>query len=106
MDSKRRRICSNKGDLHCQLDAKSYISLILTSLGYEDVSNEIKDELESFVQEWMKQFSNTITIKNIDTKVYDVYYIIDCDSRYYIKSTLLIGKCFYAIVHRKKHPPK
>ena len=56
MEEKRRRVISGRSDRMKELDIPAYINLVLTALGYEDVTDDIKEEFIVFIQEWMKEF--------------------------------------------------
>lgn len=65
MESKRRKISSlstRNQDVDSFLDAISYMQVILNSLGYNDVSNSVKEEFASFIHQWIEDLSKTVTV--------------------------------------------
>lgn len=57
------------------LDANEYIHLILTSLGYEDVSDGIKKELVSFVLSWIEQVTKQVSVDDKEIFPYNVRFV-------------------------------
>lgn len=57
------------------LDANEYINLVLTSLGYEDVSDGIKKELVSFVLSWIEQVTKQVSVDDKEILPYNVRFI-------------------------------
>lgn len=57
------------------LDANEYINLVLTSLGYEDVSDGIKKELISFVLSWIEQVTKQVSVDDKEILPYNVRFI-------------------------------
>lgn len=106
MEEKRRRVISGRSDRMKELDIPAYINLVLTALGYEDVTDDIKEEFIVFIQEWMKEFSKTVTIEDNEIRVYDVFVSFDFHHSIYIKFSLCIGMSSYVIVPRRKHLQK
>ena len=77
MEEKRRKVTSGRSEWKKELDIPDYINLVLTALGYEDITQDIKDEFIFFIQEWMKEFSKTVTIQDSEIRVYDVCEFFD-----------------------------
>lgn len=78
MQSKRRRIDgvgSADSFSNRMLDANEYINLVLTSLGYEDVSDGIKKELVSFVLSWIEQVTKQVSVDDKEILPYNVRFI-------------------------------
>lgn len=78
MQSKRRRIDgveSADSFSNRMLDANEYIHLILTSLGYEDVSDGIKKELVSFVLSWIEQVTKQVSVDDKEIFPYNVRFV-------------------------------
>ena len=95
------------------LDANEYMDCILSSLGYDDVSKEIKSEFELFIKQWIEEITKTITIKDTEIILYNVMniYCLHLIDSIYTSSTLFIGKFIHAIVfprnvHRMQSYPQ
>ena len=75
MESKRRKISSlstRNQDEDSFLDSISYIQVILNSLGYNDVSNSVKEEFASFIYQWIEDLSKTVTVGDQNLILFEV----------------------------------
>ena len=75
MESKRRKISSlstRNQDEDSFLDSISYMQVILNSLGYNDVSNSVKEEFTSFIHQWIEDLSKTVTVGDQNLILFEV----------------------------------
>ena len=75
MESKRRKISSlskRNQDEDSFLDSISYMQLILNSLGYNDVSDSVKEEFASFIKQWIEDLSKTVTVGDQNLILFEV----------------------------------
>lgn len=75
MESKRRKISSlstRNQDEDSFLDSISYMQLILNSLGYNDVSDSVKEEFASFINQWIEDLSKTVTVGDQNLILFEV----------------------------------
>ena len=75
MESKRRKISSlstRNQDEDSFLDSISYMQLILNSLGYNDVSDSVKEEFVSFINQWIEDLSKTVTVGDQNLILFEV----------------------------------
>lgn len=78
MQSKRRRIDgveSVDSYSNRMLDANEYINLILTSLGYEEVSDGIKKELIWFIRSWIEQVTKPVPLNDKEFYPFNVRFL-------------------------------
>ena len=82
------------------LDANAYMECILSSLGYDDVSKEIKSEFELFIKQWIEEITKTITINDTEIILYNVIssVILKLINSIYTSFIQFIGKFSLAIV--------
>ena len=75
MESKRRKISSlstRDQDVDSFVDAISYMQVILNSLGYNDVSDSVKEEFASFINQWIEDLSKTVTVGDQNLILFEV----------------------------------
>lgn len=75
MESKRRKISSlstRNQDEDSFLDSISYMQVILNSLGYNDVSDSVKEEFASFINQWIEDLSKTVTVGDQNLILFEV----------------------------------
>lgn len=75
MESKRRKISSlstRNQDEDSFLDSISYMQVILNSLGYNDVSDSVKEEFASFINQWIEDLSKTVTVGDHNLILFEV----------------------------------
>ena len=75
MESKRRKISSlstRNQDEDSFRDSISYMQVILNSLGYNDVSDSVKEEFASFINQWIEDLSKTVTVGDQNLILFEV----------------------------------
>ena len=78
VSAKRRRVQTEEmdGEEEDKVSVHTYVNYILRALGYDDITEETKKKIETFVEGWAERFSTAFVKNGKDYYPYDVILIL------------------------------